>query len=401
MNRKKLVIIILMSFAVLNGGKWLTGFVSSPYLPIDFRTYSFSAKGAFKHENPYSFATQNKYRTVQQMQHGIRFYDAESPHQRTVYAPQFIWFFALFSAFNHEVAVWIYFVLQVLAILVIIRLTAILGQQDSAFMISAFLAFRGTWYMLDTGQPMPFVLAACLCAVMLLEKNKGNLIPGLLIGAAAFKFTMIIPFAVWLLVRKEYFTLILAAVVSITLNVSAILMFDADGTWLRAWFENMNQMWGYPHMYNQINGLSVISTSISVPAAYFIDLNKDGLRLAMSVTYLCALILLTVFSNNVRSSKKYFLLFLIQLTGLSLGQHLIYDIFALICFFMISEASAEKIKWPGVALLILLILPVGKIAEWSGLEALHFALPVLLFINWAIYTGRYFPRKYSPVKKAS
>lgn len=402
MNRINLVIIILVVFSALNGSKWLYDFISSPYRPVDFRTYYFSTKAAIQGDNPYAHYAINKLWIRHRAFSGTDWEGpAGSPHARTVYAPQFIWFFAVFSLVNFEYAKWLHFILILLAFVASIALTCSLSSHPAALIISALTAFRGTWYMLDTGQPMPYVFAACLFALRLAEKKKQILLPGLLIGLVSFKFTLIIPFTAWMLVRRKYNMLLTAALTSLALNISALLYFGHPGVWLSQWFENMQQMWNHPHIYGQVNGLSVISTSISVPIAYWFRISTEGLRMAMFTAYFTVSILLTLSFLKNGTTTKYRLLFLLQLTGLCIGQHLVYDFLALVCFLLFMNEKNVKIRLPDIALGILLLLPMGRIAEIAGIEWIHYILPVVLFMVWMQHTVDYLFRKYKPAKKAS
>lgn len=397
--RPKVLLILLSVFAVFNTLKWTADFISSPYHPLDFRTYYLAASTYFQDRNPYS-DSQNSLNWIKQNKREVNWESHIGfPHATPVYAPQFVWFFGPYCLLEFNQSKIVQLTLNLFAIVCIIFCVSALSKSVSLLFTSlAVLAFRGSWYALDNGQPMLQVLAICIFATYLLKKKNMLILPGLLFGVVAFKFTLILPFAIFLFCEKQYKTLLTLMTVSILLNAAAIYFHPGEIQLLHQWKTNMENLWAYPHVHASVNGLSVISTSISVAVIYFIGLKLSVLKIAMLLLLLVSLSL-SAFSSN--RQKPYFPLFFAGLSSLCFGQHLIYDILVLIVFRILMADGQKNISITEILLISVLVIPLGSIAGFTGLDALNFAVPLLLVIYWCMMCSTYLPARYKLTKKAS
>ncbi len=397
--RSKVLLILLSVFAVFNTLKWTANFISSPYHPLDFRTYYLAASTYFQDRNPYS-DSQNGINWIKQKKEEDN-WDGKIgfPHATPVYAPQFVWFFGAYCLFDFNHSKTVQLILNIIAIACIIFcVTALNNSANLLYASMAVLAFRGTWYALDNGQPMLQVLAISLFAIYLLKKKNLAIPAGILLGTVAFKFTLILPFAVFLFNEKHYKTLLSLILVSALLNAAAIFIHPKGMQMLYQWRTNMENLWAYPHLHGSLNGLSVISTSVSVAIIYFISLKLSVLKTTMLLLMLVSLSL-SAFSS--KKHRSYFPLFFAGLSSLCFGQHLIYDILALIIFRILIADGQKNISITEILLLAILVIPLGSIAGLAGIETLNFAVPLLLAIYWFIMFSTYLPARYKLTKNAS
>lgn len=374
---------LLIAFAIFNCLKWSNGFVKNKYLPIDFRTYYISASSYFKGYNSYkenaNLKTWNE----------LKYLDKESwkthlgfPHAVPVYAPQYVWFFGIYTLLDFETAMWEQFVLNVLALfLIVFCIYKYNNSIATLFIIAIVFAFRGTWYAMDTGQPMLQVLAVCIFSLYLIDKKNLSYLPGILIGFVSFKFTLILPFALYLLCNKQYKILVIIAVTAAFLNTSALIYSNHPIELYTQWKSNIEALWAYPYSAEPFNGIAVISTNFNVALEHFFSINLNILK--YSSMFILGILYILITLTNLKKKNSYNILFLSSLASMCFGQHLLYDILALICFRLLTIQESEKISIIEILLLILLILPIGSIAIKTGIPILHYALPFMLLLYCA------------------
>ena len=386
-----------MVFALLNGTKWAVHFSSAPYHPIDFRTYYLGAKGFLVQMNPYSDQVQKmlweqeekKEKTTWQKNTGF-------PHAVVVYAPQFVWFFSIYNAFDFTYSKWVQLAINFCSVFLMVYIIKRLHPALNTLMVAAsVLAFRGTWYALDTGQPMLQVLALCLLAFYLIEKKNLSFVPAVLLALVSFKFTLLAPVVFYLVWTRNFRTISLYVSMVLILNTLALICMPYPADAIIAWRSNIDALWDYTHAYHSINGLTVISTSVFVPLAYFSEAGLKAVSLAcIGAAYIGSYVIGKKISARAGMAA-------VCLAGLCFGHHLIYDILALICFLWIWNEKDSTDNYVFFALALTLLLPLGVIADQSGQPLIHFFLPFLLFL-YALYLAVfYFPSKYKAIKNPS
>ena len=382
---------ILILFAVLNTAKWGLHFIGSDYHPLDFRTYYTGASVYWQDRNPYS--------DFQNELHWAKNKSAESgwqgvigfPHATVVYAPQFVWYFLAYTVFDFQTAQWLQFVLNILSLAAIVWLITALNRQIKPLVAGlVVLAFRGTWYALDNGQPMIQALTVCLFALYLLREKHYTILPGILFGLVAFKFTLLLPFLLYLLVEKQFKTLLICILTAATLNTAALALHPAGLQLVSQWQWNMERLWTYPHQFGHLNAIAVISSAVSVPIAYLthipLPLLKGLMLLMLALSFLLPVL-------RKQEKGPYFTLAFAALSSLCFGQHLIYDLLALISFRFLYAKADESPALTEWFLLAALMLPIGSLAEYSGILLMHLILPLLLFAYWCSLLRPYFPSR--------
>jgi hypothetical protein len=399
--RQKALYILLTLFALFNGVKWASHFVQTPYNPLDFRTYYFSSESYWKGENPYSDEAQKKsmlaYKDTSDLH--LEKHPGGFPHATAVYAPQFIWFFGIYNAFDFKVAKLLDFALNIFSIFwIILCIKKSNPDLKTALIALSILAFRGTWYALDTGQPLLQVFAICLWAFRLYQINSNPMPVSFLLAFVSFKFTLLLPISCLLFLGKDKRHFILYLGLLVLLNFSAILFHHDSSGLLRAWTENINKLWVYPHQFNSLNGLNIVSSNLSVALKYYLDLPLGLLKTSMAAILLACYII-TVFKNKHLSDGQ--ILLFLGLSNLCFGQHLIYDALILIAYKLIAIKNNESLSILNIALLLFLLLPIGSIADRLNLPGLNFGFNLLLFLNWIWLCWDYFFKRNKAIKNPS
>lgn len=372
--------------------------MQADYHPLDFRTYYISSKTAFNGDNPYNESDQILTSIRENI--GSDEWDFKSsPHEKSVYAPQFIWFFGLYNLLDFENAIWVQFTLNIISLLLIAYFINLLNSKIRIqYVLLAIFAFRGTWFALDNGQPMIQCLAMILAGIHLSINTKHKMLAGIILGITGFKFTLLIPVALYLLISKQFKTFATLIQVVVLLNVSALLRFEDTESAFRNWLENMRFLNTYVHQPDTINGLNIISCSISVPLAYFNVIPEFAIKFSFPILYLFS-IASTVYLTIKNKIEPLVGLLFLTLCGFCFSQHLFYDLLVPICYLMINKDYEKYLSIPSILLAFTLLIPLGALATKLELPVLNFLVPLLLILVLANWTNTHFFRINKAIKK--
>lgn len=394
-KRQVILSVILTGMAIFNGFKWVYQFSNAPYKPLDFRTYYSGAQTYFNHLNPYD----KNDLSLNWLRHNTP--SNESPqygvHETVVYAPQFVWFFWPYQVFDYDNIKWIQLFINILALIASAWIISLIRTDIPLHLILlAFGAFKGTWFALSNGQPMIQILFIILTALYFLYVKKYKILPGILIGICGFKFTFLIPLALLLLTQKHFKTFVSMCFMMVLLNTAALVFSTDPYPMLKYWQYNLSYLFNYNHVFMDFNGLNIINCSSSVVLKYYLDIPTTTIHLI----YTSVLITSSFFCLWVyRFRSDFRLLLSLSLLSFCFGQHLVYDILFLICYWFL-QYDYKKEPLSAWLLVPVLCLPLSILA--SKFPYIHFALPVFLLIYTleVIFTD-YRLRRNNETKNAS
>lgn len=371
-NRQFILSILLAMFTVFNGAKWLYTFSNAPYQALDFRTYYTGAKTYFSDLNPY-YKNDQTITWLKMANHETSpNFDA---HETVVYAPQFVWFFWPYQLLDFHQAKWLQFALNILSLLICAWLIHRLRPQLSPKLILLSIgAFKGTWFALSNGQPMIQILTLIVLSFHLLYIKKWQWLPGFILGLCGFKFTLLIPVGLFLLMGKQFKTFFIMAAVMLLLNALAINACIVPDLMLKSWQHNLSYLFNYNHVFQTLNGINIINTSSSVVLKYFIDLPNTAIHFMYTLMLLLGSLSVTWMH---RHSTGFRPLFVLSLLTFCFGQHLMYDILVLVVYFLLQKEEREEPK-VAIVLLLVLILPLSILAK--AIPLIHFILPLTLLV---------------------
>lgn len=258
----------------------------------------------------------------------------------------------------------------------------------------AMAAFRGTWFALDNGQPLIAITFIILLSLFLSKEKERPLLSGLLLGVVGFKFTLLIPIVLWLLLKNRFNTIAVLVIISMILNVPIIIQHPM---YLNTWMNNMNSMWQYIHSGN-LNGLNIINCNISSAVSTLIKLQADTIKTVSGVLYFLGLTF-TFYQLKLRKLLDYNALFILILTEICFGQHLMYDLLLPVSIFLLTKLKHNI--WVELPLLLLLTIPVGSISDRLELPQMNYALPLMLLIYLIYNYSTLPPSKYKEIKNPS
>lgn len=397
-NYLKIVVIVM---AVFNLGKWAYNTISKGYHPLDFNTYFAAAEAIRNGKNPYD-STQRKLGTQALRIENPGVFDKYSPHETPVYAPGFYTYFTMYLKLGYVKSKYLNLFLNLIILAGIAWLLCLLSKDlKFAWTLAGLAAFRGTWFALENGQPMLICLLSILASIYLADKLRWPILAGILLGFFSFKFTLLIPPALYFLLSKRYklFVGLSASIIATNWHALANLNSVSISEPVNAWHSNIEYIWSYGHVFADTNGLNIINCSTSSLMG-FAGVPHDIIKL----TYILALtsgLALCAFINFKSKPGRENMLLLLYLTTFSFSQHLMYDLLALTAFGMLAfERSASKISNPVLLTMIaLMILPVGRIFETLGMPYLNFVLPICILVLTISVFGNYLSRIYNAAKK--
>lgn len=371
-NRQFILSALLALFTLFNGAKWLYTFSNSSYQALDFRTYYTGAKTYFSDLNPYYKNDQTLTWLKMPNHETTPNFDA---HETVVYAPQFVWFFWPYQLLDFNQAKWLQFAINILSLLICAWLISLLRPQMPLYLILLCMgAFKGTWFALSNGQPMIQIILLILLSFHLLLNKNWHWLPGIILGICGFKFTLLIPVALFLLNSKHFKTFFSLTTTILLLNSIAVMACDVPDLMLKSWQHNLSYLFNYNHIFHSLNGINIINTSSSVVLKYFVDLPNTTIHVIYTL-------LLLLGSLSVvwlhRKSSGFRPLFVLSLLTFSFGQHLMYDCLVLVIYYLLQMGERDEPK-SALVLLCVLILPLSVLSP--AIPLIHFILPLTLLV---------------------
>lgn len=404
MFREKLLLIVrfaVLILAVFNSLRWVIPSIQGRYQPLDFNTYFLAAKTFDEGLNFYSESDRviNLNNSDSTTWINIRHV---SINETPVYAPQFTLLFELFIKLGYGPSKSLYFFLTISGLLLsVFWASKLSGGLDFKWALAGVLAFRGTWYALDNGQPLLLCLPVILAAIHYGKNPRYALFSGIMLGIFAFKFTLIFaPLAYWFL-QKNFKGIIACVTVSLLLNSLALAINPTDTTiLLQAWSNNMSSIWNFIHQEHFLNSLNIINCSASVILAYYGLVPVQILKIIFSLLFIVVFVLVFILAYK-RQDKSASVLLGLTLISQCFAQHLIYDLLVMVVYAIVLYKKDYELKWWMFPNLFILILPLGKLSDITGIQETPFLVPIVLLMNLFIWMYCYLSNKNSAIKKPS
>ena len=255
------------------------------------------------------------------------------------------------------------------------------------FLLAA-LALKGTVPALLTGQPTFAALALGVGALVfsrqaaeeaswLRKSLNRQVLAGLLLGLAAFKVTLLLPFAAWFLWRRQWRALAVAAVVVGLLGAVA---------WHWAAMP-ANLLPTYQHLLAQVRAQSFDPTDPDYPLTQGLTLRLElgnvleWLRpgsspwhpLLHGALWLAALLRLAWLRRQGQALADWYVFLVLSTLTLLTTYHLYYDAVLLLPLLVLVRQLPRVRQWLLLALLLPLLLPLNGLAQaLSNPMELHF-----------------------------
>ena len=442
----RFLLLFLALVALFNLSRVLREPLPGPDRPMDFRTCYVGQAVLHQGQNPYADdALKAGWQRITRQEHLISRTQPGLPNLPFLYPP---WAAALFGLtvgwLAYAVAWPLWYVLALLSLGLLARLWAVVIFAENTpsvpwwqFLLAA-VALKGTVPALLTGQPTFVALAlgvgalavgswaesAKKCSapraesapatpirntvVLAVEaavesfttvKNRDDITPnpskirlnlqmvaGLLLGLAAFKVTLLLPFAAWFLWKKQWLTLATAAAVVVLLSVLA---------WHWAAFP-ASLLPTYQHLLAQVRAQSFNPTDPDYPLTQGMTLR---LELANVLEWLrpgsgtwhvplhAALWLgtglrLVHWRRQGQQMANWYIFLILSILTLLTTYHLYYDAVLLLPLLAFGRRLPLRRQWLLLALLLPLLLPLNGIALALGNPVawhfVYFMMPVAL-----------------------
>ncbi|GAC1376081.1 MAG: hypothetical protein NVS3B25_23780 [Hymenobacter sp.] len=397
------LLLFLTLVALFNVSRVLRGPRPDADRAMDFRTCYVGQAVLRAGQNPYDDATLKQgWRHIVQHERLVSRTQPGLPNLPFLYPP---WAAALLGfavgGLRYAVAYPLWYGLALLSLLLLARLWPLVLRGEGAppvpwwqFLLAA-LALKGTVPALLTGQP---AFAALALGVGSLAVSSGAtptfsppphwrpLAAGLLLGLAAFKVTLVLPFAAWFIWKRQWRVLLVAG--TVVLGLSAVAWH-----WAAVPAELVPT---YQHLLAQVRAQSFDPADPDYPLTQGLTLRLElgnvleWLRpgssawhpLLHGALWLAAgLRLGWLRQQGLRLAVWYGFLVLGLLTLLT-TYHLYYDAVLLLPLLAWGLQAPRRRQWLLLALLLPLLLPLNGLAQALGnpgaLHVLYFLLPLAL-----------------------
>jgi hypothetical protein len=385
--------------------------------PMDFRTCYVGQAVLRQGQNPYEDATLKAgWQRITRQEELASRTQPGLPNLPFLYPP---WAAALFGLtvgrLPYGVAWPLWYGLALLSLGLLAKLWSVILRNETTKMcpwwqfLLAALALKGTVPALLTGQPTFVALALGVGALAIGEPRvlPGQTIPppeapaetsasnqalwrpvlaGLLLGLAAFKVTLLLPFAAWFWWQRQWLTLAVAALVVALLSVVA---------WHWAAFP-ADLLPTYQHLAAQVRAQSFDPTDPDYPLTQGMTLRLElgnvleWLRPSSSpwhvglhtLLWLASGLRLAWLRRQGRPLANWYVFLVLSALTLLTTYHLYYDAVLLLPLLVFGRQLSRPMQWLLLALFLPLLLPLNGIALALGnpaaLHWLYFLMPVSL-----------------------
>lgn len=373
-----------------------------PDRPMDFRTCYVGQAVLRQSQNPYEDATLKAgWQHIAQQEHLASRTQPGLPNLPFLYPP---WAAALFGLTVGQVpyaVAWpLWYGLALLSLLAVARLWPAALRAKNAqqipwwqFLLAA-LALKGTVPALLTGQPTFAALALGVGALAVAGRAtlqpraylQTQVLAGLLLGLAAFKVTLLLPFAAWFLWKKQWLPLAVAAAVVALLSAAA---------WHWAAFPT-DLAPSYQHLVAQVRAQSFDPTDPDYPLTQGMTLRLElgnvleWLRPGSSpwhavlhaALWLAAGLRLWWLRRAGQHFADWHVCLILSTLTLLTTYHLYYDAVLLLPLLAFGARLPKRRQWLLLILLLPLLLPLNGIALALGnpvaLHFVYFLMPLSL-----------------------
>ena len=348
-------------------------------MPIDARNLYLLVHTASKHDNFYidknvkrtwnEIASQEDFETTNQP--GL-------PYSSMLYPPQALTEFYFYKYISWKNYRWINYVYNFLLLLIIAFLVHQLSSKNlkALTILLPLLAFKGTWQAYFVGQPMFLCLAFILMAYYLWREKKHSWLAGIMLGLAAFKFTLVIPFGFFFLYKKDW-KLVLASIITVLLLLAPVL-FQYDLVELLTTY-SANAKEQILQIYTD-GGNNLLFQTTELASLLF----SGGIISANAVSIFNGLLMILGIAFLLFNPKKYndeSILLLLILWSFLFMYHLSYDGLVILAFLVILKFDKYVDLLKYLPFIIVFFLPINGIMSRLNLswELFYLHMPIAIF----------------------
>jgi len=235
------------------------------------------------------------------------------------------------------------------------------------------LAFKSGAVALVLGQPLLISACALLGCWYFYTKDK-HTIAGILLGIAALKVTLCIPFILFFLIHKNWKLLMASSILPV---LSALVFYAVSKNWyLTEMLSNMGQQMQINYAGPTLTAVNTNLTELGIIGNYFWGINYAKASVfGLTFWAIGTLLLVMAYLRKVITSH-HFLTLLIVLNFLS-SYHLIYDCILLIFVIPVfAGIPSGRRRWLGFGILAPLFLPINGL--FKSVDWIQFHLPITL-----------------------
>ncbi|MEX0965993.1 MAG: glycosyltransferase family 87 protein [Bacteroidia bacterium] len=376
---------LLLGFSLLH----TTRIVLNPPGPdriIDFRPVYLAQRLLVQGKDPYLERNiQQEWQKVVEQEGIASAYVPVWPLSHVIYPPWALSMLSWLSLFSYTVAYVLWYsslpFLLSFILFAIARFSKLEMQYADLLLLS--LAFKGTVASMLVGQPTFLSLALAFSA--LLAVNRRPFISGLLLGLAAFKVTVALPFVLFFIINKKFKALVAAGSTGAILLLISLVLSSEPITMLENYAANVSFMvdsFYDPHRPEYpLNYVMITTTEITALLEFLWRGSSDAVGPVKNML-LALLFGFIWWRHQKRKFNDVYLLLLLSAGVLLTTYHLFYDALLLLLLFPLSFQFTKRKRMLLLILLLPLFLPVNGLLDRlnvsTQLHFLYFSLPVVL-----------------------
>ncbi|MBR9860169.1 DUF2029 domain-containing protein [bacterium] len=274
---------------------------------------------------------------------------------------------------------WIWWAICLLSFIYILYRINCISQ--SALIICLALGSKAAFSALSLGQPLLPVFALILISFSYLERKP--LLAGILLGLSLLKFTVVLPFALFLLIRKRFKVLLTMAISGVLLLIPALIQ---NPDVISEFLQRADQFFAFLYQPHPLNIYTYSNSDISILLDYYFSA-PAGLWTKLGLTFQIASAGILALLYHRKQITEIALLSLLILSSFFFSYHLTYD--ALLFLLPMAYFYRDnKAMWVSSIWFIILSLPINAVVGTGNLLSFNYPILVLAAIIFIIFAWR-------------
>lgn len=362
---KNLLIVLAFVFAAINSSHLLEADYNTP---VDFRNVYLGAKLWRSHQNPYiDSVLKYQWQGICEREHIDPIQPPGLPTNPLVYPPNALLLYTPFTLLSWKQAVWANIMLMLVSIGIIIYMCYQLFRHDTTHKIPLYvvlliiLAFKGTMHALLVGQPSFAVNALALSGLHFCLNKKRPILASILFACAAFKPTMLAPYMIFLIYKREWKTLFYTACFSTAIVTVSFLLVPDPAYFLQAALNNIKSI---KELAFTADPVLLRSSLTELGVLLLVWINDYSYH---SYIYVVIGIMFALYVYKSKTTRQAYIFCLCMLLSLLFSHHLYYDCLFLLPIIWVLPSYSLKIQLAISVFALTFFLPVNGILHYLKL----------------------------------
>lgn len=356
--------------------------------PIDFRNVYLGARCWFQGENAYDDAVlKQEWQQVCEHEQLENTLPPGLPQNSLVYPPSAFPVYWVLALLPWKWAAILNLLFSCVALVLIVWLARNyfdLTRVPFGLLLLVVCAFKGTFHALLVGQPTFLFMLLALSSLYFLNQHRHR-IAAVMLGISMCKPTLVLPFVLYLLVKRQYKPVFFASLLQLSLAGIAFLFFKQPMVLIDGFSANINALMDMVYVQGNIYYMRTL-TDLGVWVNYLFNNSYSLWKTVQNILLVAGAFLFWYKPPH----NKLVLFSAIALITLLLSYHLFYDVLILIPLIGLITSSSMNYKIMAACLALPLFLPVNGLLDRTAagelfpLLYLHLPIVLLALAGWLV-----------------